>query len=70
MDRFRVAALEKMLAAPELPAADRRRTLETLAERLEILVGGARKRGNTAALDDYLPRLQRCRELLDAERVA
>ncbi|HSH42226.1 MAG TPA: glycosyltransferase family A protein [Arenicellales bacterium] len=65
MDRFRVAALEKMLEAPQLSACERRRTLETLTEKLEILVNGARKRRNTAVLDEYLPRLERCRELLD-----
>lgn len=58
MDRFRVAALEKMVAAGELDAAQRRLTLETLAARLQILVNGARKRGNEAMLRRYRPRLQ------------
>jgi len=67
MDRFRVAALEKMLGAPELSAADRRRTLETLVAKLEILVHGARKRGNTAVADSYQPRLIRYRARLGGE---
>lgn len=70
MDRFRVAALEKMLDAPGLPAADRRATLETLAAKLEILVAGARKRGNDAVVNSYLPRLRRCNRRLYREGAA
>ena len=64
MDRFRVAALEKMLDAPELSAADQRRTLETLVAKLNILVTGARKRGNAAVAERYQPHLSRYHELL------
>lgn len=70
MDRFRVAALEKMLAAPELPAAERRVTLETLVERLEILVAGARKRGNDTLAAAYAPRLRRYGAALRGEDAA
>ncbi len=63
MDRFRVAALEKMVGAPELPAADRRRTLDTLLTKLDILVAGARKRGNDTVVNAYQPLLSHYRSL-------
>jgi glycosyltransferase involved in cell wall biosynthesis len=65
MDRFRVAALEKMLAAPELSAGDRLSTLETLVDKLDILVSGARKRGNETVIDTYQPCLDRYRRRLN-----
>lgn len=64
MDRFRVAALEKMVAAPELCAETRRLTLETLVARLGVLVDGARKRGNEAVVDAYQERLRRYSDCL------
>lgn len=70
MDRFRVAALEKMIESPALSAADRRETLETLVTRLKILVSGARKRGNDALVSTYQPRLSRYRGRLYAEDAA
>lgn len=64
MDRFRVAALEKMMVMPGLDARDRRETLTVLVDKLRILVGGARKRGNDRLIDDYQPRLDRYSALL------
>lgn len=64
MDRFRVPALEKMLASPHLSADDRRRTLDTLVGRLRILVAGARKRGNRTVIEAFGPRLSRYECLL------
>lgn len=61
MDRFRVAALEKMLDAPQLSEPDRQRTVETLVAKLSILVAGARKRGNDEVVREYEPRLHRYR---------
>lgn len=46
MDRFRVVALEKMMADPHLSAADRAATREVLIAKLQILLKGAGKRGN------------------------
>lgn len=59
MDRFRVQALEKLLAGENLDEAQRRATLETLRERLRILAHGARKRGRLAEAADYEQRLRR-----------
>jgi GT2 family glycosyltransferase len=46
MDRFRVRALEKMLASEELTEANREATRAMLTQKLRILSAGARKRGN------------------------
>lgn len=70
MDRFRVAALEKMLRATELSDADRLGTLETLVAKLQVLVAGARKRGNETIVDKYQSRLSRYSELLRRETAA
>lgn len=59
MDRFRVAALERMLAAPGLAPEQRHRTLEMLVAKLGVLVGGARKRGNRQVMEAYQPLLRR-----------
>ncbi|MDH3712370.1 MAG: glycosyltransferase [Gammaproteobacteria bacterium] len=50
MDRFRVQALEKLLAATDLRPDYRLAALRTIVEKLEVLAGGARKRGNTQLL--------------------
>lgn len=63
MDRFRVRALEKMLADDVLSEADRRATLATLVDKLAILEQGARKRGRPEA-EDYATRWNRYRRQL------
>jgi glycosyltransferase involved in cell wall biosynthesis len=70
MDRFRVKALEKMLDAPDLSVENRYRTLETLVEKLNIIVQGARKRSNHEVVAAYLPRLKHSSERLRRERAA
>lgn len=70
LDRFRVAALEKMLDGPGLPPSDRRLTLETLTAKLHILVNGACKRGNRGVADAYRQQLLRCRKLLEEDEAA
>lgn len=59
MDRFRVRALEKMLAAGGLAAEDARTTRATLEQRLQILEAGARKRGRTRSSRLYRGMLDR-----------
>jgi GT2 family glycosyltransferase len=66
MDRFRVRALEKMRESPDLSVEDRRRTLRALVSKLNVLVTGARKRGNKAVMHAYEPRLRRYDRLLAA----
>ena len=59
MDRFRVRALEKLLAHEPLDAAQREAVLATLHERLRILEAGARKRGRKAEAGEYHHKLRR-----------
>jgi len=47
MDRFRVAALEKLLQSTPLSGQDRQAVLQTLVEKTAILAQGAEKRGKT-----------------------
>ncbi len=46
MDRFRVHALDRLIAAEVLGREDRRAAVETLMKKARILVNGANKRGN------------------------
>ncbi len=57
MDRFRVRALQRVLDEGLVSGEDERRTRETLVEKLEILVDGARKRGNGELLHELEPQL-------------
>lgn len=50
MDRFRVQALEKLLATTDLQPDYRLAALRTVLKKLEVLAGGARKRGNSQLL--------------------
>lgn len=59
MDRFRVQALEKLLDQTPLNDEQRRATLETLRERLDILAQGAEKRGRLSEAGEYRRRLGR-----------
>ncbi len=53
MDRFRIQALERIIAHPRLSPADRRAAAETLVQKAGILAEGARKRGKQAQADHY-----------------
>ncbi len=66
MDRFRVAALEKLLGDDALPSERRRAVLETLLGKLKILAAGARKRGRHAQADEWQAQFSRSRAALDA----
>ena len=54
MDRFRVAALAKLLAQDELPAAGRAVVRDTLRRKCAILAQGARRRGRHDEAERYL----------------
>ena len=66
MDRFRVRALQRVLDDGLVSGEDERRTLETLVEKLEILIEGARKRGNDGLLQQLEPRLVEAKTALAA----
>ena len=53
MDRFRIQALEKILAAGVLGEQDHRAALETLLQKTAIMIQGAVKRGNHTLADSY-----------------
>ncbi len=60
MDRFRVQALEKILASGELKDGDRDAALATLIEKLAILAAGARKRGREQEAVAWENQTERC----------
>lgn len=66
MDRFRMIALEKMLASNQLNEDNRRLTLETLLEKLTIYRNGAEKRGKHDAVAQTQQRLDHYAALLPA----
>ena len=54
MDRFRVKALCRCLDHEDLDPEQRRVALTMLAQKIDILIRGARKHGNNDSLRDYL----------------
>ena len=54
MDRFRVAALSKLLEAESLDAERRAAAAETLRGKCALLAQGARKRGRADEAERYL----------------
>lgn len=59
MDRFRIQALEKILAADVLGIEDQAAALETLREKTAVMIQGAVKRGNRALADTYRDKQQK-----------
>ena len=58
LDRYRIRALEKILASGVLQGADRRAALATLEEKIRVYSGGVEKRGRWSELRE----LERLRE--------
>ncbi len=54
MDRFRIQALEKIIAHPQLSLTDRQAATEMLIKKADILAQGAIKRGKQTQADAYL----------------
>ncbi|MFP6899961.1 MAG: glycosyltransferase family A protein [Opitutales bacterium] len=67
MDRFRVRALQRILDEGLVAGEDELRTRETLIGKLEVLVAGARKRGNDELLNELEPRLAEVKRALAFE---
>ena len=59
MDRFRIQALEKILAADVLGIEDQAAALETLREKTAVMIQGAVKRGNRTLADTYRDKQQK-----------
>ncbi len=67
MDRFRIEALEKILRWPDLAAEDRAAAQITLREKMEIYLGGLRKRGRGEEVALYEGKLRQLAEAREAE---
>jgi glycosyltransferase involved in cell wall biosynthesis len=65
MDRFRIHALEKILAVNALDAANHAAALTTLLDKLAIVIKGAIKHGNHDLASHYLEKQHRyCRNMV------
>jgi glycosyltransferase involved in cell wall biosynthesis len=64
MDRFRIQALDKILQAPHLSAADQNATLQMLLRKIDILIKGAIKRGKTDLVSRYMEKQNDYREMI------
>jgi glycosyltransferase involved in cell wall biosynthesis len=53
MDRFRIRALEKIIADPNLSAEKREAAVKVLLQKTAIYINGARKRGKTAEVEQF-----------------
>lgn len=53
MDRFRIRAIRKIVESGVLRTDDRRAAIRTLAEKIDVYVEGARKRGKQAEVLEY-----------------
>jgi glycosyltransferase involved in cell wall biosynthesis len=53
LDKYRIAAIEKMLAGRSLMDEQYRAAVKVLAEKCAIYAAGCRKRGKTVEADDY-----------------
>lgn len=63
MDRFRIAALEKILLTNTLSDEYRQLTLQMLMKKITIYINGAKKRGKQDEVTDYRQRLQTYQQL-------
>ena len=70
LDRFRIRALARAWRELDLAPAARRATLATLTAKLEIVLGGARKRGSAALADELTAQLEHFRLLARLEGLA
>ena len=68
MDRFRVEAMESVLANPHLSPSDVDATLRTLIYKLDILCNGAVKRGNLDWADDLRTKRRKYADMLNTKR--
>lgn len=55
MDQFRVRSLHRLLREQDLSAAQQAAATRELVTRLDILLKGARRRGNRALLEEFVP---------------
>lgn len=53
MDRFRILALEKIISDPNLRESDRNAAINTMLDKINIYLIGARKRGTLSHVDHF-----------------
>ena len=53
MDRFRILALEKIIADPQLRESDRYDAINTMLDKINIYLNGARNRGNSLHVEHF-----------------
>jgi glycosyltransferase involved in cell wall biosynthesis len=68
MDRFRIRALEKILAGNRLKLQDRQATLQVLIDKLNVYANGAGKRGKSAEAADCRAKRDRYAQQLNEIR--
>jgi len=68
MDRFRIQALEKIIAHPDLSSADRQAAIEVLIKKAGILAQGAIKRGKQQQADTYSEKQHHFQRLLTQDK--
>lgn len=68
MDRFRIAALEKIVRLPHLDGDDRRAALETLLEKIDVYLQGARKRHKRDEVELYEKKRRECVQGIDIRK--
>ena len=64
MDRFRITALEKIIASGTLDMEDRLAAIEVMLEKIDVYLQGARKRGK----DSEVARYERLRDEMITRR--
>jgi len=65
LDRFRIQALEKILTAESLSSENRRATVQTLLQKIDIYLQGAEKRGKEDEVATYQRKREQFARLLD-----
>jgi GT2 family glycosyltransferase len=65
MDRFRIIALEKLIENPALSSENKLAAIQTLLEKIDIYIQGAKKRGKVDEVDLYEKKQDKYKELLD-----
>ena len=68
MDRFRVHAIDKILAENILSPRDREAAVCVLLEKAEVYIEGARKRGKTVEAEEYEALREKYRGLSSGDR--
>jgi hypothetical protein len=66
MDRFRIIALEKTIANPDISSENKNAAVLTLLEKIDIYIQGAEKRGKEEDVELYMEKRSAYLEILDS----